>query len=163
MRRAPGAALVLATIALVPLGGACRRGDAPPSEDAIETVDVPESIDSQIRPEDDTRAELRERGLLGVLPGDFPSDLWVYEPASIVDFGEAEAGRSYVALRTVATPAEAARRFQAEERARGWEVAVVAPTLVTFTKGGRLVEAELEHRGNETWIRIEYPSSASAE
>jgi hypothetical protein len=34
----------------------------------------------------------------------------------------------------------------------------VASTLVTFSKDGRLVEAELEQRGNETWIRIEYPA-----
>jgi hypothetical protein len=100
---------------------------------------------------------VRARGLLGVLPGDFPSDLWVYEPSSIVDLGAAaDAGRAYVALRTVAAPGEVARRFQAEERARGWEVAVAAPTLLTFSKTGRLVQAELEQRGNETWIRIEY-------
>ena len=106
------------------------------------------------------RAEVRDRGLVGVLPGDFPKDLWAYEPASIVDFGAAEAGRSYVALRTVASPAEVTRRFQAQEGSRGWQVAVVASTLVTFSKDGRLVEAELEQRGNETWIRIEYPAGS---
>jgi hypothetical protein len=140
---------------------ACRRAERVPAEDpeeTVETVDVGEGIDSQIRPEEDQRAEVRERGLLGVLPGDFPADLWAYEPASIVDFGAAEAGRSYVALRTVASPEQVSRRFRAQEGSRGWEVAVVASTLITFTKSGRLVEAELEQRGNETWIRIEYPS-----
>ena len=137
---------------------ACRRGEPDAGGDPVETVDVGESIDSRIRPEEDPRAEVRARGLVGVLPGDFPSDLWVYEPASIVDFGTAEPGRSYVALRTVATPEAVSRRLQAEEGQRGWQVSVVAPTLVTFSKQGRLVEAELEQRGNETWIRIEYPS-----
>jgi hypothetical protein len=121
-------------------------------------VDVEEPIDSQIRPEDDQRAQLRERGLLGVLPGDFPEDLWAYEPASIVDFGAAEAGRSYVALRTVGSPQEVSRRFEAQESSRGWQVTTPASSLLSFTKDGRVVEAELEQRGNETWIRIEYPS-----
>jgi len=97
-------------------------------------------------------------GLLGILPGDFPSDFWPYEPASIVDFGAAEAGRSYVAFRTVASPGEVSRRLQAQEKSRGWQTREAASTLLSFTKGGRLVEAELEQRGNETWIRIEYPS-----
>lgn len=144
--------------AVLAASAGCRRGEPTADGDAIAAVDVGEPIDSQIRPEEDERAEVRARGLLGVLPGDFPSDLWVYEPASIVDFGAAEPGRSYIALRTVAAPAEVSRRFQAEERKRGWQVAVVASTLLTFSKDGRLVEAELEQRGNETWIRIEYPS-----
>ena len=101
---------------------------------------------------------MRDRGLLGVLPGDFPKDLWPYEPASIVDFGAAEAGRSYVSLRTVGAPQEVSRRFEAQERTRGWQVTKPASTLLSFSKGGRLVEAELEQRGNETWIRIEYPT-----
>jgi len=100
-------------------------------------------------------------GLLGVLPGDFPSDLWPYEPASIVDFGAAEAGRSYVSFRTVASPQEVSRRFQAQEKSRGWSVTEATSTLLSFSKGGRLVEAELEQRGNETWIRIEYPDDAT--
>jgi hypothetical protein len=123
----------------------------------LETVDVEEPIDSQIRPEDDQRAQVRDRGLLGVLPGDFPEDLWAYEPASIVDFGAAEAGRAYVSFRTVGSPEEVSRRLQAQERTRGWQVSAPASTLLSFSKDGRLVEAELEQRGNETWIRIEYP------
>ena len=149
-------ALVLALASIL----ACRERStpAPVEEEAIETVDVDEPIDSQIRPEEDQRAQVRERGLVGVLPGDFPSDLWAYEPASIVDFGEAEAGRSYVSFRTVASPQEVSRRFQAQEKARGWAVTEATSTLLSFSKGGRLVEAELEQRGNETWIRIVYPT-----
>lgn len=126
----------------------------------METVDIDEPVDSQIRPDQDQRAQVQDRGLLGVLPGDFPADLWAYEPASIVDFGAAEAGRSYVALRTVGSPAEVSRRFQSQERSRGWQVTVATATLLSFSKEGRLIEAELEQRGNETWIRIEYPSGA---
>jgi hypothetical protein len=148
-------AVVAASSALL----GCRRDQpAPVEEKTIDIVDVGDGIDSQIRPEEDERAEVRDRGLLGVLPGDFPKDLWAYEPASIVDFGAAENGRSYVALRTVGSPAEVSRRFQSQEGSRGWQVAVVASTLLTFSKDGRLVEAELEQRGNETWIRIEYPA-----
>jgi hypothetical protein len=141
----------------------CRGRDAastPAAKEKIATVDVDEPVDSHIRPEQDQRAKVQDRGLLGVLPGDFPADLWPYEPASIVDFGNAEAGRSYVSFRTVADPAEVSRRFQAQEKERGWEVAKPTATLLSFTKSGRLVEAELEQRGNETWIRIEYPSPA---
>lgn len=151
----------MALLALLSLVG-CRQRAAttePAAEDAIETVDVEEPIDSQIRPEADERAKVQERGgLLGVLPGDFPADLWPYEPASIVDFGAAEAGRSYVSFRTVASPQEVKRRFQAQETSRGWSVTEATSTLLSLSKGGRLVEAELEQRGNETWIRIVYPT-----
>jgi hypothetical protein len=58
----------------------------------------------------------------------------------------------------VASPQEVSRRFQAQERSRGWVVTQATSTLLSFSKSGRLVEAELEQRGNETWIRIVYPS-----
>jgi hypothetical protein len=142
----------------------CRQRAATPKaeRETLETVDVDAPVDSQIRPDQDQRAQVRDRGLLGVLPGDFPADLWVYEPASIVDFGAAEAGRSYVALRAVGSPQEVSRRFQAQEGSRGWQVTVATATLLSFSKQGRLIEAELEQRGNETWIRIEYPSGAGS-
>jgi hypothetical protein len=150
---------VVACLLALALAPACREraSTEAPAEETIETVDVDEPIDSQIRPEEDKRAQVRERGLLGVLPGDFPADLWPYEPASIVDFGEAEAGRSYVSFRIVASPQEVIRRLQAQERSRGWAVTQATSTLLSMSKGGRLVEAELEQRGNETWLRIEYP------
>jgi hypothetical protein len=158
-RRASGVLLLFVIFVLAAGVTACRRADTAPAEETIETVDVGEGIDSNIRPEDDQRAEVRERGLLGVLPGDFPRDLWVYEPASIVDFGAAEGSRSFVALRAVAAPERVAQRLRSEESARGWQVEAATGTLLTFSKGGRRVEAELEQRGNETWIRIEYPPS----
>jgi hypothetical protein len=151
--------LVAAIVAATPgCRGRSTAASKAPADETLETVDVDEPIDSQIRPEDDERAQVRDRGLVGVLPGDFPKDLWSYEPASIVDFGAAEAGRSYVSLRTVASPQEVTRRFQAQESARGWRVTTPASSLLSFSKDGRLVEAELEQRGNETWIRIEYPT-----
>jgi hypothetical protein len=139
----------------------CRGRDAAPApnKEKLETVDVDEPVDSRIHPEEDQRAKVQDRGgVLGVLPGDFPSDFWPYEPSSIVDFGSGAAGRSYVSFRSVGDPAEVSRRIQAQEKARGWQVSTPASTLLSFSKSGRLVEAELEQRGNETWIRIEYPS-----
>jgi hypothetical protein len=160
--RGLGAGAALLSAALAPWGLAgCRQEQRTTVDEPLDTVDVADSIDSRIRPEEDERAEVRDSaGLLGVLPGDFPSDLWAYEPSSIVDFGDAEPGRSYIALRAIGAPDEVIRRFQSQEGSRGWNVSVVSTTLLTFAKDQRLVEAEIEQRGNETWIRIEYPAPA---
>jgi hypothetical protein len=130
---------------------------APPAEEAevdIEVVDVIESVDSRIRPEDDIRAEVRERGLLGVLPGDFPSDFWVYRPASIVDIGDA-GGRAFVSLRATGRAADIADRLRMEQADRGWSANGGAEGLA-FTKQGRQVDVSFEPQGNETWVRIEF-------
>lgn len=130
----------------------------PPAQEApIETVDVAETVDSQIEPEEDIRAKVREKGLVGVLPGDFPEDLWAYQPASIVDLGYSPDGRGYVGLRTVGALADVRQRLLEEQEERGWEGSVAGPGLVVFRKGGRRAQVALEAKGNETWMRMEYP------
>ncbi len=124
--------------------------------ETLEIVDVTEGVDSQIRPEDDIQAELREREFLGVLPGGFPSDFWVYSPGSIVDLESDDGDRGIVALRTFGSVDDVRRRLIEEESARGWQESGVGSALLSFTKEGRRIDLALEAKGNETWIRIEY-------
>ena len=131
--------------------------------EVLETVDVAEGVDSQIRPEDDIQAEQREREFLGVLPGDFPDDFWVYRPGSIVDLGSEAGGRAFVALRTLGSLEDVRERLIKEERARGWQESAVGSSLVSFTKEDRRIDLALERKGNETWIRIEYEVGGSGD
>ena len=115
-------------------------------------------VDSAIRPEDDIKAEVRSRGLLGVLPGDFPDDFWVYRPASIVDLGSAPGGRGTVSLRIMARLEAVSKRVRDEEASRGWLVEGDHSAL-TFSKGDRRIDVSMEVKGRETWMTIEYPPS----
>ncbi|MEE2776241.1 MAG: hypothetical protein VYE73_05705 [Acidobacteriota bacterium] len=135
---------------------ACSQPDAVEEEAGFETVDVGAGVDSNIRPEDDIKAQVRERGLLGVLPGDFPDDFWVYRPGSIVDLTSAPGGRGVVSVRTQGAVDAVSARLRDEQARRGWIIEGDHSAL-SFVKDDRRVDVALKARGNETWVTIDYP------
>jgi hypothetical protein len=90
-----GAALILAMLAVAGCGQ--QSADAGGKQAAPETVDVapPLSVDT----EGDVKAAPPKKGLVGVLPTDFPRDLPVYIPSSVIDFGKKD-GRRFVVLQS---------------------------------------------------------------
>lgn len=68
---------------------------APPP--APETVDIKPALAPPT--EDDIKAAPPRKGLVGVLPNDFPRDLPIYLPSSIIDFGKQD-GRRFVLLQS---------------------------------------------------------------
>ena len=137
---------------------ACTPPESATEEETFETIDVAAGVDSAIRPEDDIKAAVRTQGLLGVLPGDFPQDFWVYRPGSIVDISSIPGGRGIVSLRTQGGVEAVSDRMQEEETGRGWRTEGDLSAL-SFSKEGRRIDVALEARGNQTWITIEYPPS----
>lgn len=89
-------AWLLATCLLVGCGGqnSAAEGNAAPEP---ETVDVKSSL--SVSTENDTQAAPPRKGLVGVLPSDFPRDLPIYVPSSIIDFGRQD-GRRFVLLQS---------------------------------------------------------------
>ena len=138
------------------MASGCSAPDGEAVEESFETVDVAAGVDSAIRPEDDIKAVVRERGLLGVLPGDFPRDFWVYRPGSIVDLTSAPGGRGVVSVRTNGSVDVVSDRMRDEQKNRGWLVEGDHSAL-SFSKDGMRVDVALEARGRETWISVEYP------
>lgn len=91
---AAGAPLLICFLALAL--SACR----PAADDAESgpTIDVEPALEVST---DDDVVEVRPKndGLSGILPGDFPSDVPLVLPASLVDYGE-ENGAQYIELAT---------------------------------------------------------------
>ena len=84
------------SLSLLILGCPAAEPDAE-EDDILDTRDVGSGVDSQIRPEDDARPAPREViSLVGMLPSDFPDDVWVYEPSSIVDLPAAASEERYM-------------------------------------------------------------------
>lgn len=84
-----------ALAAMAGCGGKSAEVDAAPK--APETVDIAPAI--QPPTEDDIQAAPPRKGLVGVLPNDFPRDLPIYLPSSVIDFGKQD-GRRFVVLQS---------------------------------------------------------------
>ena len=127
-------------------------------DDGFETRDVGSGVDSQIRPEDDVQPAPREVvSLVGMLPSDFPDDVWVYEPSSIVDLPASASEERYIVFRARETLPTVAEKMSARLAADGWSGGSLdGGRPVTFRKGDRQVVVGLVDEREETSIRVEY-------
>lgn len=73
-------------VGVVIVVGCASEQPAQFEEPALDTVDLPAAPDHD--PDTDPRAPSQRARLGGVLPSDFPNDLPVLLPASVVDFGD---------------------------------------------------------------------------
>lgn len=146
-RRIPFVLLALALLA--GCGEKPADGAAPPP--APETVDIKPALAPPT--EGDIKAAPPRKGLVGVLPNDFPRDLPIYLPSSIIDFGKKD-GRRFLLLQSP-DPRDAAlawvRRAAAEA---GYQVSGQGGRL-ELRKGDR--RASLAVTGQSTAeLRYEY-------
>ncbi len=139
----------LILVALSALAG-CR--DSPPQP--IETIDVDPGI--VIDTSEDPQARERQAGLVGILPGDFPSDLPLYIPASLIDFGETDSGRLTVSLLSPHSVSRVRRGLYAQLREKGWATAAGNGDLVALSKGRKRAWLHLADGRPGTLYRIEY-------
>ena len=84
-----------ALTAMAGCGGKNGQADAAPPPP--ETVDIAPAIKPPT--EDDVVAAAPKKGLVGVLPDDFPRELPIYLPSSVIDFGKKD-GRRFVLLQS---------------------------------------------------------------
>lgn len=137
------------------LGAGCDdRGEADDADGAapLETVDVrpPPVIDLS----NDPQAPARAPALSGVMPEDFPPDLPLYLPASLVDFGS-DGDRRSVSLLTATGVGVTLRELESRARAGGWTV-TPADGGRRLEKGGRSVRLVVEDAGPGTLYRYVY-------
>lgn len=88
-------ALLAMLLAAAACGG--QDGDRAAGQKAPETVDIAPPL--SVSTEQDVQAAPPRKGLTGVLPSDFPRELPIYLPSSIIDFGKS-GGRRFVLLQT---------------------------------------------------------------
>ena len=145
------------SLALLILG--CPAADpGAEGDDGFETRDVGSGVDSQIRPEDDAQPTPREViSLVGMLPSDFPDDVWVYEPSSIVDLPAPASEERFIVFKARETLPIVAAKLDARLAADGWSGSSLrGGHPVIFRKGERTVVVGLVDEREETSIRVEY-------
>ena len=119
----------------------------------LEAIDVAPAL--HIDPADDQQAAPRKPALAGVLPQDFPNDLPLHLPASLIDFGSRNGSR-YVSLLTAAPLARVDRELVANIKDKGWAASDGADGSKRLQKGGRQVRLRFEDARPGTLYHFEY-------
>ena len=149
-----GLAPLVAAVILVP---ACDRS-APKQQkfQELETVEVGGGPDAELTTELDEKARQVAVEVGGVLPSDFPSDLPVFLPSSVVDFGQLPAGGSFVEVDSPVPVDEVRSSLASQLQRSGWSVEAIGGASNTYSKGGHRVRLTLTDLTSATRIRYEY-------
>ncbi len=132
--------------------GGCRRSTE--EQKPPETVDVGPAL--AIPTDNDPIAVERPPELVGVLPGDFPEDLPLYLPASLIDFGAAGDGWRYVNLLTPHSMAQAESGLVALLRKGGWAIGSGSDGGRLLSKGTQRVKLRVEDARPGMYYLFEY-------
>ena len=138
--------------------GACGRKMGPGSDESkpLETVEVDEGPEAALTTEYDEFAAPRPaQEMAGVLPSDFPSDVPVFSPSSLVDFGS-PGGERYVELDTSAPLNGVRASLESQLSNAGWRSTGSSGEAMVFTKAGRELRVVLQDLSAGTRIRYEY-------
>lgn len=118
----------------------------------IPTEDVAPPLGAGVSVAGDQQEPARRSRFSGVLPGNFPSDVPIYEPSTLTDFGPAGAGRSYVILQTPDSPEVVRGRFLEQLGARGYRAGADG----VMVEGETSLRVSFEDARPGTRIRLEY-------
>jgi len=138
--------------------GACGRKMGPGSDESkpLETVEVDEGPEAALTTEYDEFAAPRPaQEMAGVLPSDFPSDVPIFSPSSLVDFGS-PGGERYVELDTSAPMNGVRASLESQLSNAGWRSTGSSGEARVFTKAGRVLRVVLQDLSAGTRIRYEY-------
>jgi len=138
--------------------GACGRKMGPGSDESkpLETVEVDEGPEAALTTEYDEFAAPRPaQEMAGVLPSDFPSDVPIFSPSSLVDFGS-PGGERYVELDTSAPMNGVRASLESQLSNAGWRSTGSSGEARVFTKAGRELRVVLQDLSAGTRIRYEY-------
>ena len=112
MCRAERLAIALLPLVLTACGGREPETDVAPAIDVVPAIDVDTA--------NDPRAGEEAPALTGVLPADFPADLPIYVPASLIDFGRSPRGLRSVSLLSPHAASRVRPELDDLMRDRGW-------------------------------------------
>ncbi len=127
-----------------------KTGD---SNGSLEAIDVAPSL--TVATEDDPRAVVRPPELTGILPEDFPTDLPLFLPASLIDFGSREQGY-YVSLLTPASVSKVDQELSALVQEAGWSASNNADGSRTLRKGSQQLQLRIEDARPGTLYQFDY-------
>ncbi len=131
---------------------ACDRSAERPKEPLeLETVDVGGGLDAELTTEFDERAKQVEIDLGGVLPSDFPSEMPVFSPSSVVDFGP-----GFVEIDSPVPAAEVRSALGTQIQRAGWTVDSIGEGGSLYSRGGIQVRVDVREAGTGARIRYDY-------
>jgi hypothetical protein len=138
--------------------GTRQREATPGAGEPLEIEDVSPPVDAGLSTDSDVKGARIEdvAGVSGVFPGDYPRDLPMHEPASIVDFGAAPEGWSYVDLDSPSSRALVAADLERRLMGAGWAVEDLAADGLRASRAGVEVRMSLTGSSAGTRIRVEY-------
>jgi hypothetical protein len=141
---------VVLCVLILPM--ACNRA-APEKREPkpLETVDVGGGLDAALSTELDERAKKVEIDMGGVLPSDFPQDMPVFSPSSVVDFGP-----GFVELDSPVPVGEVRSSLGAQIQRSGWTVESIGDGGSLYSRNGLEVRVVLSDPGSGSRIRYEY-------
>jgi hypothetical protein len=122
---------------------------------AIETVDVRPSRTTLLTTAYDVEAPERRGAFTGVLPSDFPSDLPLYDPSSLTDFGDHGRAR-FVLLFSPDAATMVRDRMRGELARSGWALIEGGMQRGTWRRGSQSLILDIQDARPGTEIRIEY-------
>jgi hypothetical protein len=93
--------------------------------------------------------------MAGVLPSDFPSDVPVFVPSSLVDFGS-PGGELFIELDTSAPLVGVRASVSSQLSSTGWSSSDSNGETLVFRKAGRELRVVLQDLSAGTRIRYEY-------
>lgn len=124
-------------------------------DEKLETVEVGEGVSAGLTTAFDQQAKALGPEVAGVLPEGFPADLPLYTPSSLVDFGEADAGRRYVEFDAADAASVVRRRLEADLARSGWRP-LSAGSATSFVQGDRQVVVTIRDLSPGSRIRYVY-------
>jgi len=136
---------------------ACGGGGSADAPQPLETVDVSSAIDAGASLEGDVVAQPIEPppgAIAGALPSDFPRDVPLPKPASLVDFATAPGFRS-VTLESALSPQEARDAYEQRLRSAGFR----PDPSGAWRRGDRTVAVAVDsfHGAARITIRVAVP------
>ena len=148
--------LILLTGVGIVIAGCDRSAPKQQKPQELETVEVGGGLDAELTTELDQKARQVAIEVGGVLPSDFPSDLPVFSPSSVVDFGQLPSGGGFVVVDSPVPVDEVRSSLASQLQRSGWGVESIGDTGNTYSKGGKRVRLTLTDLTSATRIRYEY-------
>jgi hypothetical protein len=140
-----------AVLVLVALPACDRSAGNSGETKPLETVDVDGGFDAGLTTDFDERAKPVEIDMGGVLPSDFPQEMPVFSPSSIIDFGP-----GFVEVDTPVPVTEVQTSLGVQIRRAGWAVDSIGDGGSVYTRGAYRVRVLVRDAGTGTRIRYEY-------
>ncbi len=147
---------VLLTLMLVTLSGCFGPGDSG-SGDPSETVDVPPALEIPTE-NDEVAAPRAVEEVAGLMPSNFPEDLPLHRPSSLVNFGDDDKG-AWVELLSDDPPIHVEQTLTNRLRAGGWSMNPMGSAknrTFELRRSGHVAKLIIRESGPGTLFRYEY-------